>query len=84
MVSTTDGFKIAEADLEMRGPGEFIGRRQSGLTGFKMANLVRDTLILQEARKAAFDIVRSDPQLQRSEHAPLKFKLKEVQAQALG
>ena len=61
--------KIAEADLEMRGPGEFLGTRQSGLPGFKLGNLVRDVKILQEARQAAFDLVAVDSALARS--APL-------------
>ncbi len=73
MEKTTDGFKIAEFDLEMRGPGEFLGTRQSGLPGFRMANLVRDVGILQEAREAAFEVLRRDPHLSQSEH----FKLKE-------
>ena len=66
MEKTTDGFKIAEFDLEMRGPGEFLGTRQSGLPGFKLANLVRDVKILQEARTAAFDLLQSDPNLQKT------------------
>ncbi len=63
MERTNDGFKIAEADLEMRGPGEFMGTRQSGLPGFKMANLVRDLKILMQAREAAFELAAQDPQL---------------------
>jgi ATP-dependent DNA helicase RecG len=63
MERTSDGFKIAEADLEMRGPGEFMGTRQSGLPGFKMANLVRDVKILMLARDAAFELAQQDPQL---------------------
>lgn len=68
IVSTTDGFKIAEADLEIRGPGEFLGRRQSGMPGFKMANLVRDLRILQEARQAALELLQRDPMLSVPEH----------------
>ncbi len=75
MEKTNDGFKIAEADLEIRGPGEFLGARQSGLTGFKMANLVRDVKLLQEARTAAFDIMEKDPQLKQPEHQLLKHEL---------
>jgi ATP-dependent DNA helicase RecG len=75
MEGTNDGFKIAEADLEMRGPGEFLGTRQSGLPGFKMANLVRDLKILQDAREAAFDLISSDPDLKKPEHALLKAKM---------
>ena len=75
MESTNDGFKIAEADLEMRGPGEFLGTRQSGLPGFKVANLVRDVEILKLARTAAFGTIAGDPALAREEHAPLKAAL---------
>ena len=75
MEETTDGFKIAEFDLEMRGPGEFLGTRQSGLPGFQMANLVRDVLILQEARKAAFELLEKDPQLLAKENQTLKQEL---------
>jgi len=75
MEQTTDGFKIAEFDLEMRGPGEFLGTRQSGLPGFQMANLVRDVLILQEARQAAFDILREDPELKEKENLLLREEL---------
>lgn len=75
MERTTDGFKIAEFDLEMRGPGEFMGTRQSGLPGFKMANLVRDIAILQEARDAAFEVLRKDSQLKFAENQSLREEL---------
>lgn len=75
MEQTTDGFKIAEFDLEMRGPGEFMGTRQSGLPGFKMANLVRDVQILQNAREAAFGMLKSDPQLKKLENTLIKHEL---------
>jgi ATP-dependent DNA helicase RecG len=75
MESTNDGFKIAEADLEMRGPGEFLGTRQSGLPGFKLGNLVRDVKILQEARQAAFDLAAHDPGLSQAENHAVKAKL---------
>lgn len=75
MEKTTDGFKIAEFDLEMRGPGEFMGRRQSGLTGFKMAHLVRDLPLLLQAREAAFEVIRRDPKMIKSEHHRIKEEL---------
>ncbi len=75
MEVTADGFKIAEADLELRGPGEFLGARQSGLPGFKMANLVRDIEILKLAREAAFEVMRRDPELQRYEHRSIKDEI---------
>lgn len=58
MVKTGDGFKIAEMDLEIRGPGEMLGIKQSGMPDFKMANIVRDIEILKMARDTAFDIVQ--------------------------
>ncbi|UYL07723.1 ATP-dependent DNA helicase RecG [Bdellovibrio sp. SKB1291214] len=75
MEKTTDGFKISEFDLEMRGPGEFMGTRQSGLPGFKMANLVRDMELLQQAREAAFEVLRKDPSLVWPDNRPMKQEL---------
>ncbi len=75
MEKTSDGFKVAEFDLEIRGPGEFMGSRQSGLPGFKMANLVRDFEILKAARDAAFDILKKDPHLRKKEHELLREEL---------
>ncbi|MGZ3799921.1 MAG: ATP-dependent DNA helicase RecG [Bdellovibrio sp.] len=75
MEKTSDGFKIAEFDLEMRGPGEFMGTRQSGLSGFKLANLIRDMQILQQAREAAFEVLRKDPKLSFVENAFLREEL---------
>jgi ATP-dependent DNA helicase RecG len=72
MEKTTDGFKIAEEDLELRGPGEFFGIRQSGLPDFRVAHIIRDTPILVEARKEAFRLVQEDPELVQPSHAGLK------------
>ncbi|MCM2279646.1 MAG: ATP-dependent DNA helicase RecG [Oligoflexia bacterium] len=69
---TNDGFRIAEADLEIRGPGEFLGTRQSGGLPFKLANLVRDQKWLLQARDDATWLLKSDPDLQLPEHRPLK------------
>jgi ATP-dependent DNA helicase RecG len=63
MEEASDGFRIAEADLVLRGPGDFLGTKQSGLPEFKFANLVRDARILTEAREEAFRIVREDQTL---------------------
>jgi ATP-dependent DNA helicase RecG len=71
MEKTDDGFQVAEFDLEIRGPGELLGSRQSGLPGFKLANLVRDAEILTQARQAAFEIVSQDHNLSRSDHQSL-------------
>jgi len=72
MEKTTDGFRIAEEDLELRGPGEFFGIRQSGLPDFRVAHIIRDTPILIEARKEAFQLVQEDPELVQPSHAGLK------------
>jgi ATP-dependent DNA helicase RecG len=60
MAQTQDGFKISEVDLEIRGSGEFMGIRQHGMTEFKIANILRDRNILEEAKKAAFSIVSGE------------------------
>ena len=60
MLKTQDGFKIAEFDLEIRGPGEFFGTRQHGLPELKIANIVRDRDALEVAKKEAFELVRKD------------------------
>jgi ATP-dependent DNA helicase RecG len=67
-----DGFKVAEADLAMRGPGEFLGTRQSGLGDFHLADLVRDAKILMEARKEAETWLERDPELRSPESAALR------------
>lgn len=72
MEETNDGFRIAEEDLEIRGPGEILGTRQSGLPEFKIADIVRDGRILNEARYEAFAIIEQDPELAAPEHALLK------------
>lgn len=78
MCSTNDGFKIAEADLAIRGPGEVCGTRQHGVTDFRVANLLRDRKILNLARKEAFSLIEKDPKL---EGYP---KLKELLLRQLG
>jgi len=72
MEETQDGFRIAEEDLALRGPGEFLGTRQSGLPDFRVANIVRDGRILAEARADAFVLSERDPGLAKPEHALLK------------
>ncbi len=69
MEKTSDGFRIAEADLMIRGPGDFLGTKQSGLPEFRFANLIRDARILAEAREEAFRVVKEDPTL--SKHVDL-------------
>ncbi len=72
MVQTNDGFKIAEVDLELRGPGDFFGTRQSGLPAFQVADIVHDTEILLHARQEAFDLVTRDPQLRLPQHEQIR------------
>ncbi|HEX7574516.1 MAG TPA: ATP-dependent DNA helicase RecG [Bacteroidota bacterium] len=71
MVATTDGFRIAETDLQLRGPGDFFGTRQSGIPEFKIADILADAALLDEARADALAIVESDPHLGKSEHRSL-------------
>ena len=70
-----DGFRIAEVDLELRGPGEFFGTRQSGLPEFRVADLLRDARVLEEARQEAFALVAADPDLLQPEHRSLRETL---------
>jgi ATP-dependent DNA helicase RecG len=71
----SDGFEVAEEDLEIRGPGDFYGRRQSGFPELRVADLLRDQHLLDMARKDAIDILQSDPELELPEHALLKLAL---------
>ncbi len=75
MTSTNDGFRIAEADLELRGPGDFFGTRQSGLPEFRVADLLRDGAMLEEARREAFALVQADPKLAAPDHRVLRAGL---------
>jgi ATP-dependent DNA helicase RecG len=84
MEQTSDGFKIAEADLEIRGPGEFLGTKQSGLPGFRLANLVRDVKTLSEARQAAFELVSKDPELKAKDLILLRAWLRSQEYLLIG
>jgi len=75
MEATTDGFRIAEADLEIRGPGDFLGTRQSGMPDFRVANILRDGALLEHARRVAFELLEADGELSSNEHAPLREEL---------
>jgi ATP-dependent DNA helicase RecG len=75
ITATTDGFRIAEADLQLRGPGEFFGTRQSGLPEFRVADLLRDGAVLEEARQEALGLVATDPDLRAPEHRALREAL---------
>ncbi len=71
MAGHTDGFELAEIDLELRGQGEFIGTRQHGLASFKMATLPQDAPLLERAAARARLITAEDPELEMPEHALL-------------
>ncbi len=78
MTATNDGFQIAEVDLKLRGPGDLRGTQQSGTPiNLKLANLATDGELIQKARKAAFSILDSDPNLERMEHQNLRQYLGE-------
>ncbi|MEE9193285.1 MAG: DNA helicase RecG, partial [Thermodesulfobacteriota bacterium] len=70
------GFKIAEADLLLRGPGDFLGTKQSGIPTFNLANLIRDWKILSQARESALNLVSSDPELKSAPNLKLLVEKK--------
>src|SRR3972149_6845706 len=72
MEETNDGFRIAEEDLRIRGPGDFLGTRQSSLPDFRIADIITDAAMLKKARDEAFNLIRNDPALEREEHSALK------------
>jgi len=79
MVSTNNGFVIAEKDLDMRGPGDIEGTRQSGVLNFKLASIVQDRPLLEVARRFAEDIVNDDPELSSAENLRIKNYLQAIQ-----
>ena len=78
-----DGFKIAQADLSLRGPGEFLGTRQSGLADFRLANLARDSRLLMEARREALEWLEKDPELKTTDSRGLREVLRHRWGQRL-
>lgn len=75
MVNSTDGFKISEVDMKLRGPGNIAGKQQSGLVNMKLADLIKDNKILQMARNVASDLVNNDPYLTSTSNKALKTYL---------
>jgi ATP-dependent DNA helicase RecG len=75
MVKYQDGFRIAEEDLKIRGPGEFFGLRQHGLTELKIANPLTQMQLLKKAREEAIKLVNADPKLEGRQNILLKEKL---------
>lgn len=65
MVETNDGFEIAEADLKLRGPGDFLGTKQSGLPDFKYADIIEDQILLSQAKNYAWNVIKTDPELSK-------------------
>jgi ATP-dependent DNA helicase RecG len=78
MVETTDGFKVADVDLKLRGPGNMMGKQQSGVLNLKIADIVNDTSILKVAREIAIETLQKDPSLQSSENAPMSKAYQEL------
>jgi len=83
MVSTNNGFEIAEKDLELRGPGDIEGTRQSGTLNLRLADLVKDKLILDAAKKWAEQIAEEDPELDAAENLRLKHYLGSLQGKTV-
>jgi ATP-dependent DNA helicase RecG len=81
MVETTDGFKIAEEDLKIRGPGQMMGTAQSGFGDFKVADLVQDGRMLEVARQAAMRLIEVDPKLDQPEHQGIRRRASERESQ---
>jgi ATP-dependent DNA helicase RecG len=84
LVATDDGFKIAEQDLRLRGPGEFFGTRQHGLPELKVADLIEDFELLRLARRDAFAIVAEDPGLNAPHHQRLREMMLKTYGERLG
>jgi ATP-dependent DNA helicase RecG len=72
MVSTNDGFEIAEVDLKLRGPGDLMGTQQSGVLNLQIADIVKDRDILMLARNYALQLLREDASMQKPEHYTMR------------
>jgi len=78
MVRTSDGFEIAEVDLKLRGPGDMMGKQQSGVLNLKIADLIKDSDILKIARSLAWEILKDDPALKKPENASIRSAFEEL------
>lgn len=78
MVETSDGFKIAEVDLKLRGPGNIMGTQQSGVLNLRIADVVKDTAILHKARNTAIEILQEDPNLSKPENKAIHKTYAEI------
>ncbi len=81
MVSTNDGFRLAEEDLRIRGQGTVFGTRQSGMADLRLADILRDTDTLIAARREAFDLVAGDPEL--TAHTAIREEIRELLGDAV-
>ena len=77
MESTSNGFRISDEDLKLRGPGEFFGTRQHGYIKSKIANFIEDGSIIRQTRKRAFEMVIVDTKLQMEKHQSIRNQFKE-------
>jgi ATP-dependent DNA helicase RecG len=82
MEQSNDGFRIAEEDLRLRGPGDFVGVQQAGFLDLKFANLVRDADTLAAARRAAMTLMQKDPELKKPAHSAIRWKIQRQSLQA--
>ena len=80
MTATTDGFEIAEVDLKLRGPGDLMGTKQSGVLQLKIADIIKDNQWLKIARNDANELLRLDPKLETPENMPLRQTLAKMKA----
>ena len=78
---TTNGFEIAEADWELRGPGDLLGTAQSGLPALRLGDLRRDAALMRKARRAALELLENDPRLARPENQRFRDLIVERQGQ---
>ncbi|OIQ37804.1 MAG: ATP-dependent DNA helicase RecG [Bacteroidetes bacterium MedPE-SWsnd-G1] len=72
MVKTTDGFEVADVDLKLRGPGNIMGKQQSGVLNLKIADITKDSLLLSKARATAFNVLQLDPSLELADNLPIR------------
>ena len=78
MVRTTDGFEIAETDLQLRGPGDLQGTQQSGILNLRIADIIKDEKLLKHARNVASEIIKDDPSLKKESNSILAVHLRNM------
>ena len=78
MVDTSDGFKIAEVDLKLRGPGNLMGTQQSGVLNLKIADIIKDSGILKTARRIAIETLTNDPSLNSPNNLPIRIAYQQI------